>query len=214
MQAVLMPALIASSIWKWLQHLGGPGLIALGIADASLVPLPGSIDALTIVLAASDHKLWPYYAAMAMIGSVAGGYITYRIGLKGGQDGLEKKVPNKRLKKITSKFEKKGFGAVFVTAILPPPVPMAAFVLAAGALEYPQKKFLAAFSLGRALRFFAIAYLASRYGKGILGFLYRYYEPLLYALLALLVAGIAAGLFFWWKHKHNEKQKKPAQKAA
>src|SRR5580658_975048 len=38
------------SAMHWLIHLGGPGLILLGIADNSLIPLPGSTDIVTILL--------------------------------------------------------------------------------------------------------------------------------------------------------------------
>ncbi len=60
----------------WLGHLGGPGLILLGILDNSVVPVPGSMDVLTIVLAANQRDWWPYYAAMATVGSLIGGYLT------------------------------------------------------------------------------------------------------------------------------------------
>ena len=40
-----------------------------------------------------------------------------------------------------------------VSAILPPPIPTVPFVLAAGALKYGRAKFVAAFTLGRALRY-------------------------------------------------------------
>ena len=196
---------IAASAWQWLKQLGGLGLIALGIADASLVPLPGSIDALTVVLAASNRGWWAYYAAMSTVGSVIGGYLTYRLGQKGGKESLEKKISKPRLEKIYKKFEKGGFGAVFIPALLPPPVPMVPFVLAAGAMEYPAKKFLAALISGRAIRFAIVAWLASVYGKNILGFLQRYYQPILWALVALAVIGGLGGYWFYRSHKARAK---------
>jgi len=60
---------------QWFLHLGGLGLIPLGLLDGSLFPiLPGSMDIATILLAAHDKKLWFYYAAMATAGSVLGGF--------------------------------------------------------------------------------------------------------------------------------------------
>ena len=44
-----------------LRHLGGFGLVILGVADNSVIPLPGSMDVLTIWLAASNRHLWWYY---------------------------------------------------------------------------------------------------------------------------------------------------------
>ena len=84
--------LIAVSVWTRLRHLGGVGLILLGIADSSVVPLPGSMDVLTIYLAARHHDLWWYYAFMATIGAVLGGYITYGLARKGGKEAFERKL--------------------------------------------------------------------------------------------------------------------------
>jgi len=188
------------SPWSWLRHLGGAGLIGLGIADASLVPMPGSLDALTIVLAASNRPWWPYYAAMATIGSVVGAYFTFKIGREGGKGALEKRVSKKRVDKIYQKFKKGGFGAVIVPALLPPPFPLVPFVLAAGALNYPPRRFLTAMVLGRLIRFSTLALLASIYGPWITGFLARYYQPVLWSLLALAVAG-GIGALIWWRRK-------------
>src|SRR5437868_10552801 len=105
--------------WSLLERLGGVGLVALGVIDSSLLPLPGSIDALTIVLAARDHELWPYYAFMSTLGAVIGGYATYRLGRKGGKESLEKKFRKRQVDRVYGFFEKWGFGAVFVTALLP-----------------------------------------------------------------------------------------------
>ena len=56
-------------IWPWLVRLGGPGLVVLGVADNSVIPLTGSMDVLTIWLAARHRELWPYYAVMATAGA-------------------------------------------------------------------------------------------------------------------------------------------------
>jgi len=56
----LAAAVFKKSVWIVLGQLGGPGLILVGLADNSLVPLPGSMDALTIVLSASHKGLWLY----------------------------------------------------------------------------------------------------------------------------------------------------------
>src|SRR6266850_1343955 len=60
--------LLAVTIWQRLRRLGGPGLVLLGIADNSVIPLTGSMDVLTIWLAARHHEPWPYYALMATLG--------------------------------------------------------------------------------------------------------------------------------------------------
>ena len=67
---------------RWLIHLGGPSLILLGLLDNSLIPLPGSTDVVTILLAAHHRQPWIYYAFMATTGAVLGGYLTYRMARK------------------------------------------------------------------------------------------------------------------------------------
>jgi len=201
--------LISLAAWPWLLRLGGLGLVGVGLADGSVVPLPGSTDALTIVLAAGSHKEWPYYAAMATLGSTLGGYLTYRLGRKGGKEALEKKISRERLQNIYGKVNRGAFQAVFVPALLPPPVPMVPFVLAAGVMNYPPRKFLAALIMGRAVRFSIIAFLASIYGKSILGFIREYREPVLWSFVGLVALGAMIGLFYFFKHKHARGKHQP-----
>ena len=129
------------SATRWLLHLGGPGLILLGLLDNSVIPLPGSMDVVTILLAAHHREPWIYYAVMATIGSLVGGYLTYRMARKGGKETLEKKFSPKRVKRVYAIFERWGFAAVAIPAMLPPPFPIVAMLLAAGAMQYPTKKF-------------------------------------------------------------------------
>lgn len=203
---------LAGSFWTWLQRLGGPGLILLGLLDNSAIPLPGSMDLLVILLSAHHREWWPYYALMATLGALLGGYLTYRLAERGGEETLEKKVGKRRAEKVYSRFKKHGFATVAVGAMLPPPFPIVPFLLAAGALKYPRKNFLFALGVGRAARFTAIAYLAHRYGKGIIGWVSRYYQPLLYTLIILAVlGGIAALVYFkWYRPKHEKPQKRAA----
>jgi hypothetical protein len=47
--AIVAPTL-ARSVRRWIFHLGGLGFIPLGLLDSSVIPLPGSMDILAIVL--------------------------------------------------------------------------------------------------------------------------------------------------------------------
>jgi|SRR5690242_7759364 len=152
----------------WLIQLGGVGLIPLGVLDNSPVPLPGSMDIATIFLAARDAHLWLYYALMATAGSVAGGFVTYRLARKGGKEALEHSSSRGYMQKVCEIFEKWGFAAVAVPALLPPPVPITPFLVAAGAMQYSLKKFLTALTLARLARYTVLALLAARYGRQII----------------------------------------------
>jgi membrane protein YqaA with SNARE-associated domain len=214
MSHFLLFLLATNPVWKWVHRLGGPGLVLLGLADNSVIPLPGSMDVFVIILSSHRREWWFYYALMATIGAVVGGYITYRLAAKGGKETLEKKFGKQRVEKVYKRFEKKGFTTVFVGSILPPPFPIVPFLMAAGVLQYPPKKFLSALAAGRAVRFFALAYIGHIYGRSIISFFSRYYQPVLYALIGLgVLGGIAALVYFkWYRPKRRAEQRRRGEK--
>ena len=132
---------------------------------------------------------------MATVGAVIGGYITYGLARKGGKEAFERKLSKRRAAKVFKRFERWGFFAVAVPALLPPPFPIVPFLLAAGAMQYSRKKFVAALALGRGVRFTIVAGLGAIYGQA-------HRE----VLLAILQAGAvyadwtrecSAGFFRW-----------------
>jgi len=197
--------LAKSGIWTWALRLGGPGLILVGLIDNSVIPIPGGMDIFVILLTSHHRQWWAYYALFATAGAVMGGYVTYRLAKKGGKEGLEKKIGKKRAEKVYKKFEKGGFSAIAVGSLLPPPFPLVPVLMAAGVMQYSRKNFLISLTLGRAVRFFLIAYLGKLYGTAIVGWLGRYYKPFLYVLIALgVLGGIGALVYFnWYRPKHK-----------
>jgi membrane protein YqaA with SNARE-associated domain len=195
-------------IWVWLYHLGGPGLIVLGLVDSSVIPIPGSMDALTIVLSAHHKQLWPYYAAMATIGSVVGGYITFRLARHQGRERLEETLSHGWKKAVADFFKKWRFWAIAVSAVLPPPIPIVPFILAAGATDYSSKRFVGAMTFGRAIRYGILAYFANLYGRVIIRIFSRYGWSIFYAIIALAIFSALAGFTF----RHFEKRKSGGRK--
>ena len=190
------------SLIAWARRVGGPGLIVLGVVDNSALPVPGSVDAMTIVLAASEKTWWPYYALMATAGAVLGGYITYRLARREGKAILEKRVSRSKAQKVYSTFEKWGFGAVVIPALLPPPLPMFPFLLAAGALQYSRGKFITALAIGRGVRYMLLAFLAARYGRQILRWMVEYREIV---LLFGIAAAVTASLYVLARYKRSKR---------
>jgi membrane protein YqaA with SNARE-associated domain len=207
--AIILLASPKHGFLRWLIRLGGPGLILLGLADNSVIPLPGSMDVFTIWLAAYHRDIWFYYAIMATAGAVIGGYLTYRITYRGGKATLEKKFNPRKVEKTFVKFERWGFWAVAIPALLPPPFPIVPALLAAGALQYPRKKFLAALALGRGIRYTILAFLGMRFGTHIVRFFSRYYEPAMFILIGLaVVGGVLALVEYKRAQKHGSQESK------
>jgi membrane protein DedA with SNARE-associated domain len=200
--------LLEVPLWAWLERLGGLGLVLLGLADVSMA-LPGSLDALTLVLSAHQRNLWPYYAAMATLGAVLGALVSYSLGRKGGTEALEKRTSHRRVEKIYAAFRKQGFWTLFVPALLPPPMPLTPFLLAAGALRYPRKRFVAIIMAARGMRYAFLAYLGSSYSTEIFGFLERYSQHLLWIIFAVASLGAAAVAFYFRRRRRVSAESTP-----
>ena len=196
-----IPVSFVISDSAWIHGLGGLGLILLGLADNTpfVSAPPGSEDVFLILLSAHHPQWWVYYAFMATVGEVLGGYLGYRLAAKGGQETFEKRVGKPRAEKIYDQFDKHGYLTVFTGSVLPPPFPFSPVVMAAGVMQYPAKKFLAALFAGRAARFLTEAFLGRVYGQQMISLFSRHYRALLYVLISVLVAaGIGALVYFKW----------------
>jgi membrane protein YqaA with SNARE-associated domain len=203
---------LMNPLWDWLAHVRSLALILIGVADNSIIPLPGSMDVFTIWLAASNRHLWLYYATIATAGALLGGYLTYVLARKSGKEAIESRLGSRKANKIFKWFESRGFAAVAIPALLPPPFPMVPFLLAAGALQYSRKKFIGALALGRGIRFLILAGLGAIYGNWISDFFAQYYKPAVLVLASFsLIASIVAG-HQYLRYRKTSKAK-PAPKA-
>jgi membrane protein YqaA with SNARE-associated domain len=207
-------ALIAakSTFWHWMYRLGAAGFFLLGIADNSAIPLPGSMDALLVVLVAHSPTWWWYYAIAATGGSVLGAYLNYRVFRAGGEEALQKRIGEKRAEKTKKFFKKYGGLSLIFGAICPPPMPIVPFIATAAIMEYPRRRFIAVMGLGRAIRFTIVALVVRHYGRGIFGFFSKYYKPAFWTLLILAVVGGTAALiyYFRWKKKKQRQGELPS----
>jgi len=196
----------ARSLRRWAIHLGGLGFIPLGLLDSSVIPVPGSMDLLTMILAARAAEPWFYYAIMATLGSVIGAYVTYRLARKGGKETLARKISKAKMERAYNIFGRWGFGALAIAAMLPPPVPFVPFLLTAGAMRYSQEKFLAALTLGRIVRYSILAYLGARYGRHMIRYIVQHPHPVFIAVVVAIAAAAVIAMVIL-----SSRRKKPAQ---
>src|SRR6478672_4862683 len=85
------------------------GVFVLAGLDSTLFfSLPFGIDAAVIILAARMDRLWWIVPLVATAGSVLGAGLTFWMGVKIGENGLERWVPPKRLERIHARIRSKG----------------------------------------------------------------------------------------------------------
>jgi membrane protein YqaA with SNARE-associated domain len=162
----------ALSHWIIILCASPVGVVVLAALDSTLFfSLPFGIDAAVIILAARLRELWWIVPLLATAGSVAGAALTFWMGVKIGEQGLERWVPRKRLMRIRARVREQGAVALAVLDLIPPPFPFTPFVLAAGALEVKPRTFFITLAACRILRFGLEAALALVYGRRIMTWL-------------------------------------------
>ena len=196
--AALLSFFAASRFIHFFQSLGLLGLFLVSIVDSSFFPLPiPGITDVMVVLFAAQHANVFLLVIVATAGSALGGLFSHMVGQAGGMTFLEQHVPPRILGPVTKWMQTHALLAVALPAILPPPMPLSPFVLAAGALHMSRKRFMFAFTLSRLGRHIIAAWLGVHYGRGVLHlwsrFTARYGEPILITLwtVILLFAGYA-----------------------
>ena len=198
--AALLAFAASHKLLHFFFHLGLIGLFAISCVDSSFVPLPiPGITDIMIVLYAAGHANIILLVLIATAGSAVGGLFSHAVGQAGGIQFLEKNVPPAILKRVTSWMESHALLSVALPAILPPPMPLSPFVLAAGAVHMSRKKFMTAFTLSRLARHSIAAWLGVHYGKAVLRFWSRFSEKwgttVLIALWTFLVIFTAIAIW-------------------
>jgi len=163
------------AIGKWLAESGaalGPwGLFLIALGDSAFVPLPQGVDALLIAQSIAAPSTAYLAAALAVVGSVAGSYILYSLARRGGEKMLQKKASAAGAERLRKNVEQYGALALIPPTMIPLPLPMKLFVIAAGVFQMPLPQFLVAITFARCVRWFGEAFIAVRYGDRTTEFL-------------------------------------------
>jgi membrane protein YqaA with SNARE-associated domain len=181
------------------------GTFLLAALDASMLFfLPFGIDAVVIYLAARERSLFWLYPLLAAAGSTTGAAVTYWIGEKIGEVGLERFVPAARLQRIRARMRDSGAVAMAVPALLPPPFPLTPFILTCGALQVSRWRLFTVFASMRLVRFGTEALLAVVYGRGILRVLQSdAFQMVIATFIAVAVVGTAVSALLLWRSSHR-----------
>ena len=178
----------------YLISFGPFGLLAIAFLDSVLIPMPGGVDAVLLVLAASRPAWMLIYVSAATIGSTAGCIGLYRISRRAGKRALSR-FSEARQKRVKSLLDRYDVLSVLVASVLPPPFPFKLFVVSAGVFRLNLLRFTLAIAGGRLFRYLLEGYLAARYGEHAKELLARYY-PSIGIGLALLIIALFVGRTF------------------
>jgi membrane protein YqaA with SNARE-associated domain len=185
------------------------GAFLIAALDASMLFfLPFGVDAVVIYMSARDEKLFWLYPLLAAAGSTVGAAMTFWIGKKAGEVGLERYVPKRRLERIRCRIRDSGAVAMAVPALLPPPFPLTPFILTCGALQMNPWRFFATFGAVRLFRFGGEAVLALVYGRRILRVLQsEEFQTVVIGFVIVAVVGSIVSIVMLWR---GSKRPQPA----
>lgn len=191
-------------LYDWVLGLAnrpyGPlALFLLAAAEASVFPIPP--DVLLIALCVGAIARSYRFALICTLGSVLGGLVGYTIGHflwyapGGGESAVATffldnvpGVSRAAFDKLGALYERWNFWAVFAAGFTP--IPYKIFTIAAGVFHIDLLMFVLASIVGRAGRFFLVAWMIHRYGASITAFIDRWFNPLALAFTVLLVGGV------------------------
>jgi membrane protein YqaA with SNARE-associated domain len=176
---------------QWSKHRHATKYLAiLSFAESAFFPVPPDVMLVPMVLA-EQSKAWRL-ALVTTIASVLGGALGYAIGFFAFdliQPWLQGSHYWTKYQLAEQWFEQWGFWAVFIAGFSP--IPYKVFTIAAGALSMFFLPFVLASFVGRGLRFFLVAGLLAWGGKRFEVKLREYMDFIGWAVVILLVMGIA-----------------------
>ena len=184
-----------------LAPLGVWGVFAISAVDGAFMGLP--MDAIVAGYIYNDPHRFLIYVWLAASGSAVGSIVLYVVGYTGGEVLLRKRLSPTRFEKIHASFDKHEFWALMLPAMLPPPTPFKAVVLAAAAFEMSFSRFMLAIFAGRFFRFFILGCLTLRFGPQVVEIGGRVIaHGFKWVLLAL-----CAGVLVWviWRRQRAKK---------
>jgi len=189
------------------------GLFLVSIVDSSFIPLPvpGITDIMLVVLAAR-HSNIILLLGLTTVGSALGGLFSHWVGQAGGMAFIEKHISPRIFHLVCNWMERHAILSVALPAILPPPMPLSPFVLAAGALQMSRRKFMISFTVSRFLRHCAAVALGLYFGPHVLhiwnSFSRKWAVPILCVVWAVIL--VSAGVALWKLYKASRSLRTPA----
>lgn len=191
---ILTPNRLMRKLYNWTLHWSKTknakfALFGLAFAESSFFPIPP--DVLLIAMTVANRVKWWFYASIATIGSVSGGVFGYFIGFAlfetVGQPIIDFYHLEKYFQIVQTKYAENAFLAVFTAAFTP--IPYKVFTIAGGVFHIQLTALILGSLLGRAGRFFAVAFALKMFGEKISKAIEKYFDILSFLFMALLIGG-------------------------
>ena len=164
------------------------GLVLVSFTEAIVSPIPP--DPLLAVLAEPASLPWAVtLGVVTTLASVAGGALGYGIGDR-FSGWVHERFSGPKMDKAEHWYQEYGEWVVGLAALSP--IPFKVFTVTSGLLQLRFWPFAVAATIGRGMRFLAVAILATFYGDAVIAWVDTYEIPL--AILGLVVL---AGLYWF-----------------
>ncbi len=174
----------------WSRHKQAPAWLALlSFVEAIIFPVPPEVMLAPMTLA--NPNSWFRFASLSLLGSTLGAFIGYGLGWL-AIDLIEPYLVAMNawpaFEQARDSLRLHGFWIMLVGGFTP--IPFKLFTIAAGTVAMPLLPFIAAVLIGRGKRVYLVAGAIRLGGARAEQALHRYIEPVGYAALTLLLAGI------------------------
>ncbi|MEZ4103022.1 MAG: VTT domain-containing protein [Candidatus Paceibacterota bacterium] len=166
---------------------GTVALSTLSFSESLFFPIPPDVLLIAIISVRKVSR-WFFYASVALVFSILGGVVGYIIGATFfdtfGQGIIDFYNLSEAFEKISIVFKEQTFLAILIAAITP--IPFKIFTLAGGLFKVNFFVFLFAAIVGRAARFYAVAYLTKLYGPYLVKIFFKYFNTISLFLVILI----------------------------
>ncbi|MEE2950363.1 membrane protein YqaA, SNARE-associated domain [Fulvimarina manganoxydans] len=184
-------------LYDWVMSLAATrhaerALAFVSFIESSIFPIPP--DALLIPMVLADRRKWFRIALICTIASVLGAYLGYAIGAFFfdliGRPILELYGKADAFAEMSARYNEWGGWAVLFAALTP--FPYKVLTIFSGVTGLNLLVFTIVSIVGRAGRFFLVAYLLKRFGAPIQSFIERRLGLLFTLFMVLLIGGFVA----------------------
>lgn len=172
----------------------------MGIMDSSFLFLPFGNDLLVVALTARHHSSYLIYVLTAVCGSTAGVFLLDLVSRRIGEEGVKKVAGEKRFGNLKKKIGQRGFIAILVACLAPPPFPFTIVIAILCALGYPRLRLLLGVAVSRGARFLVLGYLAIKFGRQIIHIINS--SPFKWTMIGFTVLCVVMSVFSllkWFK---------------